>query len=89
MLNLSDVKRALRDRYAWPGGYPLFLVMCDGEAMSIDGARANWCHIVRAHLDKDRRSGWHVLWIDVNWEDQELVCCETGMPIPSAYGEEA
>jgi len=85
MLNLSDVKQALRERYAWPGGYPLFLVMCDGDAMSIDGARANWCHIVRAHLDQDRRSGWGVASVDVNWEDPDLICCQTGKPIESAY----
>jgi hypothetical protein len=37
---LASVKRALRDVYAWPGGYPLYIVMADGEALSIAAARA-------------------------------------------------
>ena len=27
---LASIKRALRDKYAWPGGYPLYIVMADG-----------------------------------------------------------
>jgi len=88
MKSLATVKRALRDKYAWPGGYPLYLVTSDGATLSIDAARANWREIVRAHLWDDRRCGWHIAGVEVNWEDPDLYCEHTGERIESAYCEE-
>jgi hypothetical protein len=88
MKSLATVKRALRDKYAWPGGYPLYLVTSDGEALSIDAARENWREIVRAHLQNDKRCGWHIAGVDVNWENPDLYCAHTGERIESAYCEE-
>ena len=86
---LLDVKRALRaGPYAWPGGYPLFFVMADGEALSFDAARAQWREIVGAMLcDHNPRDQWRVLGCDVNYEDSDLYCAHTGKRIPSAYAE--
>ena len=54
-MNMQRLKQAIRSKYAWPGGYPLYLVTVDGEALSIDAARDCWrqvCHakIGRAHV---------------------------------------
>jgi hypothetical protein len=39
---VSDFRRAMRSGpYAFPGGYPLFFVMADGEALSFKAARDN------------------------------------------------
>jgi hypothetical protein len=83
---LASVKRALRDKYAWPGGYPLYIVMADGEALSIDAARAEWRNICYATLH-GLRDGWRAAGVDVNWEDGSLYCAHTGEAIQSAYGE--
>ena len=87
--NLSDIKQALRDKYAWPGGYPLYLICADGEALSIDSARANWREICSAHM----RNGyfdkqWQIIGIAINYEDSYLYCAHSGARIESAYAEE-
>ncbi len=74
-----DVKRALRSGpYAWPGGYPLFFVTCDGAALSFDAMR-----------ERFREEAGAVMGVDVNWEDADLYCDHTGRRIPSAYGEDS
>jgi hypothetical protein len=83
---LASVKRALRDVYAWPGGYPLYVVMADGEALSIAAARAEWRNICHSTLH-GLRDGWRAAGVDINWEDSSLYCAHTGEAIQSAYGE--
>ena len=83
---LQAAKRAIRAKYAWPGGYPLYLVMHDGEAMSIDAARENWHQICCSHIT-NQRDDWQVLGVDINWDQTDLLCCHTNEPIESAYGE--
>lgn len=87
MASLQTVKQALRDKYAWPGGYPLYLITSDGEALSIDAAKENWREIVGAHLRKDRRCGWHIAAVAINWEDDSLYCSHSSERIESALGE--
>ena len=36
---LRRVKQAIRQPYAWPGGYPLYVIMADGAALSIEAVR--------------------------------------------------
>src|ERR1700722_7796948 len=95
MATLKEVKAAIRQPYAWPGGYPLFAIMGDGEAMSITACRENWREIVGAHLKTAtigryyaRDNSWYVEAIAVNWEDPSLYCVHTGERIESAYAED-
>ncbi len=84
---LLAVKSAIRQPYAWPGGYPLYIIMVDGEALSIEAARDNWrsiCHATLAGL----RDGWQAAGVAINWEDTSLYCAHTGKQIESAYGGE-
>lgn len=83
---LRRVKQAIRQPYVWPGGYPLYVVMADGEAMSIAAAKAEWRTIVRSTL-RNERDGWQVAGIEINWEDGKLYCCHTDERIESAYAE--
>lgn len=88
-MTLSQVKAALRSGpYAWPGGYPLYFLTTDGQALSFDAVRERWRDVVSAAL-ADCRDGWRLAACDVNWEASDLVCDHTGKVIPSAYGEEA
>lgn len=34
-----------RERYAWPGGYELALIMSDGALLCADCVRENFCNI--------------------------------------------
>jgi hypothetical protein len=84
---LARVKQAIREPYAWPGGYPLYVVTHDGAALSVEAARAEWSQIVRSTL-QHARDGWRVERTCINWEDPALYCDHTGIRIPSAYAED-
>ena len=42
----AAIKQAIRDKYAWPGGYPLFLVTSDGAALCIDCGKKEYRNII-------------------------------------------
>ena len=85
---ISDFRRAMRHGpYAWPGGYPVFFITEDGEAMSFSAVRDNLRSIIDSVANR-RGDGWRVIGLEINWEDTSLICCHTGKPIPSAYGED-
>ena len=75
-----------RGAYTSPGCYPLFFVTADGGVLSFKAARANVFRIGRSIRDK-HRDGWRVVAVDVNWEDADLYCDDTGERIESAYAE--
>lgn len=84
---LANAKRAIREVYAWPGGYPMHLVTWDGEALSLEAARAEWAQVCRDTLDAGKygRGDWAVLGAEINWEDDNLYCCHTGKKIECVY----
>ena len=83
--SISDFRKAIRNgAYAWPGGYPLYFIASDGEALSFKTAKAERRLILEAIRDHDN-SGWRVVAMDINWEDTELVCAHSGERIESAY----
>jgi hypothetical protein len=78
-LSILEVKRALKaGPYAWPGGYPLYFVTCDGAALSFAAMR-----------ERFREEAGAVAAVQVNWEDLDLTCDHTGARIESAYAEDA
>lgn len=84
---IADLKATLRaGPCAWPGGYPLYFMCSDGEALSFASVRENLREIMSAIRDRDN-SGWHIVACEVNHEDTELVCAHSGERIESAYGE--
>jgi hypothetical protein len=83
---LASVKHAIRNRYAWPGGYPLYVVMADGEALSCEAAKENWRAICSATICGSR-DGWQAAGADINYEDGDLYCAHSGQRIESAYAE--
>ena len=88
MLALSAIKDVLRSGpYAWPGGYPIYFVTCDGDALSFEAVRAEFRQVCHAHLTDNRRDGWALCGYDVNWEDGDLTCAHTGKRIESAYAD--
>lgn len=82
-----QVKQALRAKYAWPGGYPLYLLADDGEAICIDCGRTEFKAIAHSVIS-NTQDGWHVSAADINWEDTSLHCAHCNQRIESAYGED-
>ncbi len=86
--SISAFRAAMRNGpYAWPGGYPCFFLMADGEALSFKAAKDNRRAILEAIRDYGP-DDWRPVAFDVNWEDTTLRCAHTGESIESAYGEE-
>lgn len=85
--SVSDFRAAMRQGpYAWPGGYPLYFITSDGAALSFKAAKDN-ARLIIESIAHNMRDGWRIVAMDVNWEDDSLLCDATYEPIPSAYGE--
>lgn len=88
IFSVTEFKCTLRNgAYAWPGGYPMFLLTWDGASLCYDCARKEARNIFSAIADK-RNDGWHVCACDINYEESELHCDHCGKQIESAYGED-
>jgi hypothetical protein len=86
MKTMGQIKQAIRDKYAWPGGYPIFLVMNDGDAVCIDCARKEYRQIAHDTV-KEWRTEWDAAGPEINWEDSELTCAHCNDYIESAYAD--
>lgn len=86
--NLRQLKATLRNgSYAWPGGYPMYFICGDGEALAFKTVKNNFKEIVSAFmLCEDAQ--WRVIGCEVNWEDTELYDAHTNEQIESAYGDD-
>lgn len=90
--SIGDFRKAVRHGpYAWPGGYPLYFLMSDGEAMAFRAAKKERRAILEALADYQsnprENSGWRPVALEINWEDTDLYCCHSNVKIESAYGE--
>lgn len=85
--SVGELKAALRHgEHTKLGGYPLYFIVSDGEALSFDAARENFRQIADSIAGR-HNDGWRIVGLDVNYEDEDLFCAHTGKRIPSAYGE--
>jgi hypothetical protein len=86
--SISDFRRAIRNGpYAWPGGYPLYFVMADGEALSFRAARDNRRAILSAIAYKGTDEQWRPIGMEINYEDADLWCAHRAEKIESAYAD--
>lgn len=86
-MDVKTLSERITEKYAWPGGYPMFLVMADSVPMCMNCAAKNEELILRSTND-GYESDWIVSCVGVNWEDADLRCEHCGGKIESAYGEE-
>ena len=80
---INKVKRAIREPFAWPGGYPVYTVMQDGEMLCPQRAKENFRLIISATKHHDG-SGWEAADITVLWEGEEF-CANCGKILDPAY----
>ena len=82
-MKTSDLKQFIRSGgYAWPGGYPMALLMADGEVIDARSVRENY-RLIRRETGRD----WTPVDIFIHWEGDSLICAHSGRAIESAYGE--
>lgn len=80
---LALAESLINHPFAWPGGYPRYAVMDDGEALCHRCVSSNKMLIAKAP-DGDE---WHINMVSINWEDPQLFCAHCGKRIESAYAE--
>lgn len=85
----ADLKACLRaGEYTDVGGYPLFFVTANGDALSFASVRANLRDVLGAIVHPSRfEDEWRVIAMSVNYEDGDLYCAHSEQRIPSAYAE--
>ena len=74
-------------KFAWPGGYPIYYLMSDGESMCADCVTREAQCIANA-IKENSSDGWRVVGNEINWEDNALFCGHCGKRIESAYAED-
>lgn len=80
-------KAAIRNPYAWPGGYPLSIIMNDGEALCPDCAKAEWRQCCEETL-KPGWNGWRMAGVEILWEGGNQ-CCQCNKSLDAYPNEEA
>jgi hypothetical protein len=84
--SISDFRQVIRiGPYAFPGGYPLFFLMADGETCSFKALKdkSNRRVILEALRDKNDKQ-WQPIYLHINYEG-DLTCAHTNEPIERAY----
>lgn len=84
---IEQLKEFIRRPFAWPGGYPKFALMGDCEPICHNCAEENYRRIVSDILQGYDKS-FQIIGVDINWEDEDMICCNCNNKIPSAYGED-
>ena len=69
--------------YAWPGGYPVYAYMADGEAICFECTRDN----LEVHEDATCHDGWCFVGADIYWEGAPMNCANCNKELESAYGD--
>lgn len=82
---LMNVRQFAREKYAWPGGYPMMLVMSDGECLCADCTRANY-RLISQSTRHNYRDGWQAAQVVIHWEGAPEPCANCNAEIKSAYG---
>jgi hypothetical protein len=86
--NTQQLRATLRaGDYAWPGGYPMYMITSDGAALHFACARSNF-RLVSDSVRHQYSDGWCVQAVDINYENQDLYCDQCSQKIASAYGDD-
>lgn len=77
-----------RERYAWPGGYPLVLVLHDGEVLCPDCVADNFSAISSSHRTQ-ARDGWQPAGLEiVEAPECDVHCADCHERIAEGFAEE-
>lgn len=72
------------EKWAWPGGYPIYYVCKDGGILCPDCANKE----IALTSDPDADDQWNIVDLDINYEDPHLTCDHCNKFIGSAYADE-
>ena len=83
---VRQLKETLRGSdYAWPGGYPMYLITDDGGALHFKCAREQYREIVETFISHYSSTGWKIVGCEINDEDNSLYCDHCDERIETSY----
>jgi len=82
-----DLKEAIRHPFAFPGGYPTYLVLDDGDMLCHKCAKENYKLLLTESKYPHSNPGWKPVAQDILWEG-EYYCGHCGTKLETAYGDE-
>lgn len=86
-MNTSQLKQFIRcNGIAWPGCYPMYALMADGEVIDAQSAKENYRQVLAATRNPHTNTQWECVAVEVHWEGKPLECAHSGRMIESAYG---
>jgi len=74
-MNTKQIKEAIRQEFAWPGGYRIFLVTDDGGTLCCDCARKEYRQIVWDKLNRCS-TGWNIEGMFLDCDTDEPIYCD-------------
>ncbi len=83
------VEEFIEHPYAWPGGYPRYLCLVDGDMLCATCTKEEKRFIFEDINEIEQggsHNGWFPALICINWEDEYLFCSHCNKKIESAYG---
>ena len=86
MLTISEYRKAVRNPYAWPGGYALQAITHDGEILCRKCLKTERRSILE-DLKDQYGTGWGIEGFDILWEGPDNYCAHCSDPIPTEYGD--
>ena len=83
---IAAAKDCIRNPFAWPGGYPKYIFLEDGELICNKCARAEWRNMLWS-TKHDLRDGWGIAGASIVWESEHgEYCSHCGTQLETAYG---
>lgn len=58
-MKTKEIKQAIRDVYAWPGGYELVAITSDGALLCMNCCKENFSSIVD-NMKNGHNTGWRI-----------------------------
>jgi hypothetical protein len=69
------IRAAIRNPYAWPGGYALFALTTDGGCLCMDCVKKNYRNISDS-VRKGINDGWRISGFDCTANSDGPLCCD-------------
>lgn len=70
-----EIRQAIRQKFAWPGGYEIFLITSDGAALCCACARENYRQIAWSRRF-NCHDGWKVEAADIDANLNNAIYCD-------------
>lgn len=83
-----ELKRAIRDKFAWPGGYEIFGICSDGGVLCCDCMKQEYRQIADARK-YGGNNGWRVVAVDhAGNTDTHTACDHCSKEIVDGFGND-